>query len=279
MVRGRIKSNPFRLVGIGAAGSDRARDDANLCDLRQATVRRQQRQPRQQQDQTAMATQSAGSARRGRRRRRPHPGLHAMHPQRQGGQGRARRAGAPRGRGGQVVVAAGRAQTTGRSASAHAAGAGALTDPPEQRRHPLRRPRNHGLVALDHDRTLHEFGMLEQERDHRLRRRAVLGRELQFLEPPVPAHQLRGWRVEDRDNPLERRAMQRSFEILDGVELDTLRAQQLQRTARISSARVVIQDDLVHGATPTDFSRRAALPGTRRSPMLHQNGGRGKARR
>ncbi|HLK86583.1 MAG TPA: hypothetical protein VKT27_08755 [Candidatus Binataceae bacterium] len=47
--------------------------------------------------------------------------------------------------------------------------------------------------------------------------------------------------------------MERSFEILDGVELDALRAQQLQRTARISSARVVIQDDLAHGATPIGF--------------------------
>ena len=47
--------------------------------------------------------------------------------------------------------------------------------------------------------------------------------------------------------------MERSFEILDGVELDALRAQQLQRPARVTSTRVVIQDNLAHVATPTGF--------------------------
>ncbi len=95
--------------------------------------------------------------------------------------------------------------------------------------------------------------MLEQERDDHFRSHVIFSFEPQFLEAPVLAHEVRGRGIEDRDNPFERGAMERSFEILDGVELDALRAQQLQRTARISSARVVIQDDLAHGATPIGF--------------------------
>jgi hypothetical protein len=97
--------------------------------------------------------------------------------------------------------------------------------------------------------------MLEQERDDRFRSHVIFSFEPQFFEAPILAHQVRGRRVEDRDDPFKGRPMERGFEILDGVELDALRAQQLQRPARISSARVVIQDDLAHVVSPTDAAR------------------------
>ena len=51
--------------------------------------------------------------------------------------------------------------------------------------------------------------------------------------------------------------MERSFKIFYDVELDTLRAQQLQRAARIPSARVMIQRHLFHGC---GFPPRRAFP-------------------
>jgi hypothetical protein len=53
--------------------------------------------------------------------------------------------------------------------------------------------------------------------------------------------------------------MERSLEVLDGVELDTLRAQQFDRSARISSAGVVVEDDFFHIADPPTRFSRASL--------------------
>ena len=95
----------------------------------------------------------------------------------------------------------------------------------------LRRPRDDRSIALYDDRTLHQLGIFEQQLND-LRRLDVVTRfEAQFAEPFVDAHQISGRPLQYRNDFLQRFARRRSFEILDGVELDTPLAQQLQRAA------------------------------------------------
>jgi hypothetical protein len=91
----------------------------------------------------------------------------------------------------------------------------------EQRDELVGRPRDYRPPRADHDRTLHQLGIFEQQRDH-LVGRSVVGRlESELGEALVLADQI-GWRrVNDCGNPLERGAGRRSLEIFDGVELDT----------------------------------------------------------
>jgi hypothetical protein len=65
--------------------------------------------------------------------------------------------------------------------------------------------------------------------------------------------------------------MERGLEILDGVELDTAGAQQLQRAARIASARVVVEGYLPHLAdSPDALFLCQTLSQHRREAAFHQ---------
>jgi len=88
--------------------------------------------------------------------------------------------------------------------------------------------------------------MREQYDDDLRSGRVVVGAQSQLLKTLVFTDQL-GRRIFDqRKNLLERLLFGRRLEIFDCVELDAALAQPLQRSARVSSAGVVINCGSVH---------------------------------
>jgi hypothetical protein len=51
---------------------------------------------------------------------------------------------------------------------------------------------------------------------------------------------------------LERRAVEGVLQVFDDIELDVALAQDLQRSARLASARVVVQQGTRHGKPPLE---------------------------
>src|SRR5579875_371898 len=89
--------------------------------------------------------------------------------------------------------------------------------------------------------------MLQQQRDHRLAIDIILGPEPELRKAFVLAHQFGRRRFEHREDSLQRLAIERMLEILDGVELDAALAQNLMSAARLPSAWVMVNDDALHG--------------------------------
>jgi hypothetical protein len=102
---------------------------------------------------------------------------------------------------------------------------------PEERKSPLGRACNNRAIAHDHDRTLHQLRMFEQERDNRLGGDIVSRTQSELLETAILAHQLGRRGVNYSHHPFQRGAIQRMLQVLDSVELDAMRAQQIQRAA------------------------------------------------
>jgi hypothetical protein len=72
----------------------------------------------------------------------------------------------------------------------------------------------------------------------------------------VLAHQVGGRIGQQLEEATEVGARGRMLEVLDDVELDAALAQQIQRAARLTSARVVVDGDPRHGGSIASASRR-----------------------
>jgi len=88
--------------------------------------------------------------------------------------------------------------------------------------------------------------MLEQQVDHRLAGHIVIGIEAQRLKIFVLPHQIRRGIRKQIHDPLKACPVQRGFQILDHVELDAALTQNLERSARLPSARVVVNLESFH---------------------------------
>jgi hypothetical protein len=93
----------------------------------------------------------------------------------------------------------------------------------------FRGARDDCALAANHDWALHQFGMLEQERDDRLLVGVVTGIQAEFLEALVLADQVGGRVVERFDYFLELLAGRMIFQIIDEVELDLAGAKKIKR--------------------------------------------------
>jgi len=82
--------------------------------------------------------------------------------------------------------------------------------------------------------------MLEQQRDHLLGGAVVFGIQTELGESLVLPHQLCRRDAEQAQDALECGAAERLLEVFDGVELDASLAEDLDRSARLASTRVVI---------------------------------------
>jgi hypothetical protein len=116
----------------------------------------------------------------------------------------------------------------------------------QQRFELFRRTRDDRALAANHDWALHQFGMLEQQRDDGLLVDVFRGIQPELLEALVFTNQVGDGSVEQVDDFLQPLASRMIFQIFDGVELDTARAKDFDRAARIPSARVVIQGYAFH---------------------------------
>ena len=76
------------------------------------------------------------------------------------------------------------------------------------------------VVTLEHHRTLHQLGVLQQQIDHCFARRVVGLRQAQLGEALVLAHELRRLVGNCVEDALEIGAVERVLQVLDDVELD-----------------------------------------------------------
>src|SRR5271166_866967 len=90
----------------------------------------------------------------------------------------------------------------------------------QQRRQLLRRPRDDRTVATNHDRTLHQFRMLQQQRDDFFLIDIVLRLEAQFAEAFILPHEVGGRPFQHREDFFQRLSRRGRFEILDHVAFD-----------------------------------------------------------
>jgi hypothetical protein len=121
----------------------------------------------------------------------------------------------------------------------------------EEREHLVGGPGDHCFVALEHHRPLHQLGVLEQQVDDGLTRGVVVGVQAQLGESLVLAHEL-GRLVGDRiENALEVGPVERVLQVLDDVELDVAVVEDLQDAACLTSAGVVVHEELGHGGEAT----------------------------
>ncbi len=108
-------------------------------------------------------------------------------------------------------------------------------------------------TVSDHkNRALHQDRVFERQVDDRVGGLVVLSVESQFPEVLVLTDELR-WRIGELTHDLlERRPIEGFLQIFDDIELDVALAQNLQRAARLASARVVVQQATRHGQTSAE---------------------------
>lgn len=126
----------------------------------------------------------------------------------------------------------------------------------EHLEHAFRGPRDDRPRPPDHDRPLHELGVLQEKLDHLLPGRVVLGLQPELVEALVLADEVTGRAGEQREEAVERRTIQRLLQVLDDVARDAALAQDVQRAARLPSAGVVVDGHAIH---VPDLARKAVL--------------------
>jgi hypothetical protein len=111
---------------------------------------------------------------------------------------------------------------------------------------------DHRAVADHEDRALHQDRIFEKQVDDRVGGLVILSVESEPLEILVPSDQLSRPIGESTHDLLERRAVEGVLQVFDDIELDVALAQDLQRSARLASARVVVQQGTRHGKPPLE---------------------------
>lgn len=91
--------------------------------------------------------------------------------------------------------------------------------------------------------------MLQQQGHHGIGALVVANIEPEFLKVPVYPHQFGRLVGQQFQEPLKVSPPQRVLEILDDVELDATRLENVERAPGFASTRVVIDDDLSHPPT------------------------------
>jgi hypothetical protein len=106
------------------------------------------------------------------------------------------------------------------------------------------------VLAANHNRTLHQLGVLEEEFDDVLSGSVVARVEAQLFEVLVLANELRRRLLEQIQEALQVLSSQRVVDVFDDVELDAALAQNLDCAAGLASARVVKDLNSLHAKPP-----------------------------
>jgi hypothetical protein len=116
--------------------------------------------------------------------------------------------------------------------------------------HLLRRTREHGLLSFHNDRSLHQRGMLQQQVNHGLARDIFTGIKAKGLEIFVLPHELSGRVRKQGQESFKSCSIQWGLQIFDNVELDAARSQNIERSTRLPSTRIVIHRQSFHVSPP-----------------------------
>ena len=105
---------------------------------------------------------------------------------------------------------------------------------------------DHGATAANHHGALHQFRVREDQLDHRFARLIVARIQTELVEVLVLPNQGRGLIREQVKKSLQIGALQGILHVFDDVELDAALAQDIDCTARLPSAGIVIDLNPFH---------------------------------